>query len=93
MSDSPPLPPVAPRTPHLVSVVAPIYNEEGAVEEFYSRVCGALEGLPFELVLVDDGSTDGSPMLLQRLAASDAAGADRPAVAKLRASDRADGRA
>jgi glycosyltransferase involved in cell wall biosynthesis len=72
MSDSPSLPPVAPRTPHLVSVVAPIYNEEGAIEEFYSRVCGALEGLPFELVLVDDGSTDGSPMLLQRLAASDA---------------------
>ncbi len=71
MSDSPALPAVAPRTPHLVSVVAPVYNEEGAIEEFYTRVCAALEGLPFELVLVDDGSSDGSPMLLQRLAASD----------------------
>src|SRR5262245_9412155 len=71
MSVSPDLPPVAPRTPSLVSVVAPVYNEEGAIEEFYARVCAALDGLPFELVLVDDGSGDGSPMLLGRLAAND----------------------
>jgi dolichol-phosphate mannosyltransferase len=71
MSVSPDLPTVSPRTPELVSVVAPIYNEEGTIEEFHARVCAALEGLRFELVLVDDGSTDGSPMLLQRLADGD----------------------
>ncbi len=71
MSVSPDLPPVSPRTPDLVSVVAPVYNEEGAIEEFYTRVCAALDGLPFELVLVDDGSSDGSPMLLSRLASND----------------------
>jgi polyisoprenyl-phosphate glycosyltransferase len=71
MSVSPDLPPVAPRTPDLVSVVAPVYNEEGAIDEFYARVCAALDGVGFELVLVDDGSSDGSPMLLQRLAADD----------------------
>jgi dolichol-phosphate mannosyltransferase len=52
-------------------VVAPIYNEEGTLESFYKRVCDALDGVPFELVLIDDGSTDGSAKLLEALAAED----------------------
>jgi len=60
-----------PRSPELVSVVAPVYNEEGTIGEFHARVCAALQGLPFELVLVDDGSSDGSPLMLETLAASD----------------------
>ena len=71
MSVSPDMPMISPRVPDLVSVVAPVFNEEGTIEEFYTRVCAALEGLPFELVLVDDGSTDGSAMLLERLSFSD----------------------
>jgi glycosyltransferase involved in cell wall biosynthesis len=55
----------------LLSVVAPVYDEEATIEEFYARVCGALEGLQFELVLVDDGSDDNTPAALERLAASD----------------------
>jgi dolichol-phosphate mannosyltransferase len=55
----------------LLSVVAPVYNEEATIEEFYTRVCGALEGVPFELVLVDDGSSDGSPIALDHMAAND----------------------
>jgi polyisoprenyl-phosphate glycosyltransferase len=55
----------------LLSVVAPVYNEEGTIGEFYARVCAALQGLPFELVLVDDGSTDGSAVKLDQLAAGD----------------------
>ena len=71
MSVSPDLPSVSPRTPDLVSIVAPVYNEEETIEEFVARVCKALEGLRFELVLVDDGSSDGSPMKLTQLAHED----------------------
>jgi polyisoprenyl-phosphate glycosyltransferase len=52
-------------------VVAPVYNEEATIKQFYERVCSALEGLPFELVLVDDGSRDGSAAALERIAAHD----------------------
>jgi dolichol-phosphate mannosyltransferase len=55
----------------LLSVVAPLYNEEATLEEFYHQVCRALEAIPFELVLVDDGSRDGSPAILARLASHD----------------------
>jgi glycosyltransferase involved in cell wall biosynthesis len=55
----------------LLSVVAPVYNEEAALEPFYARTCAALEGIRFELVLVDDGSTDGSAQLLAQLASTD----------------------
>jgi dolichol-phosphate mannosyltransferase len=55
------------------SVVAPIYNEESLVEEFYRRVHAVMESLgePWELVLVDDGSHDRSPDLLDQLHAQD----------------------
>jgi glycosyltransferase involved in cell wall biosynthesis len=55
----------------MLSVVAPVCNEEATINEFYARVRAALEGVNFELVLVDDGSTDGSPAALDLLAGED----------------------
>jgi polyisoprenyl-phosphate glycosyltransferase len=59
------------RTPTLLSIVAPIYDEEELVEEFVRRTCAAVADYTFELVLVNDGSSDSTPERLDRLAAAD----------------------
>ncbi len=53
-------------TPH-VSVVVPVYNEEGNLPELHRRLVAALEGLgvAWELIYVDDGSRDRSFGMLQ----------------------------
>ncbi|HET9072947.1 MAG TPA: glycosyltransferase family 2 protein [Solirubrobacteraceae bacterium] len=55
----------------LLSVVVPVFNEAETLAELHRRVCAALAGLPFELLLVDDGSDDGSAQTMRELAASD----------------------
>jgi glycosyltransferase involved in cell wall biosynthesis len=55
----------------LLSVVAPVHNEAETLTELHRRVNAALGDLPFELVLVDDGSTDGSTEIMAALARSD----------------------
>ena len=55
------------------SVVAPIFNEIGCLEEFYQQVRQVMESLktPWEFILIDDGSTDGSSEMIQNLAKND----------------------
>jgi dolichol-phosphate mannosyltransferase len=56
---------------NLLSVVAPMHCEEDTVQAFHDRVATALAGLPFELVIVDDGSTDRTGEELEEIAARD----------------------
>jgi dolichol-phosphate mannosyltransferase len=56
----------------MLSVVAPIFNERDSVEELWRRLTLALIPLgEYEVVLIDDGSTDGSWELLRGIAARD----------------------
>ncbi len=52
-----------------VSIVVPVFNEERTLEELYRRTVAAVEptGRPFEVLFVDDGSTDGTWERLERL--------------------------
>jgi polyisoprenyl-phosphate glycosyltransferase len=60
------------REPALVSVAAPMHDEEDTAAAFHARVVAALEGIEFELVIVDDGSRDGTGAVLADLARADA---------------------
>lgn len=57
----------------VLSIVGPVFNEIGSLPLFYQRLVEVLDqlGEPWELVLVDDGSTDGSTETAQELAQSD----------------------
>src|SRR5688572_18852944 len=55
----------------LLSVVTPMHDEEDMVGAFHARTVAALEGIDFELIVVDDGSRDGTGKQLRALAAAD----------------------
>jgi dolichol-phosphate mannosyltransferase len=57
----------------LISVAVPVYNEQDNIEVLYREVVHYLEPLPyrFELLFVDDGSKDATPLVLDRLTQED----------------------
>ena len=55
------------------SIVAPVYNEKECLDVLYSRVSEVMDrsGEPWELILVDDGSTDGSSEIMRHFSEKD----------------------
>jgi dolichol-phosphate mannosyltransferase len=58
---------VAERSPRLLSVIIPVFNEASSIEQVIRNVQGV--ALPIEIIVVDDGSTDGTDRVLRGLAA------------------------
>src|SRR5919197_5717795 len=56
----------------LLSVVAPMYEEQEIARRFTERVAAAVGDEEYELVIVDDGSKDGTGAVLAEIAAEDA---------------------
>lgn len=59
----------------MISVIVPCYNEQESLPLFYQEVTRVLTGMgrPYELLFVNDGSTDDTLPILRRLAAEDGA--------------------
>lgn len=57
--------------PPLLSIVVPTFNEHDNLTELVGRLGTLLDGLDWEVVFVDDDSTDGTPLALRELSQSD----------------------
>jgi glycosyltransferase involved in cell wall biosynthesis len=57
----------------MLSIIVPVYNEEESLPRLYDGIVPVMDGTgkPWEMVLVNDGSTDRSPQVLDELAARD----------------------
>lgn len=58
----------------LLSIVVPMYNEEENIVNFYNEVQKVVQeaGYDYELIFVDDGSSDATPFILAKLSEEDA---------------------
>ncbi|NQV14952.1 glycosyltransferase family 2 protein [bacterium] len=58
----------------LISIVIPLFNEDESLTELLSRIKHSLEptSYQFEIIFIDDGSTDKSLELIRQMATSDA---------------------
>lgn len=58
----------------VISIFTPCYNEEGNVYDMYQKVTEVMKQLPqyeYEYVLIDNHSTDNTPLILRKIAAED----------------------
>lgn len=52
----------------MISLVIPVFNEEKSLPELHQRIARSLKGREYEVIFVNDGSTDGSQSVINRLA-------------------------
>lgn len=57
----------------MISIIVPLYNEEESIELLYSRLCASAHawGDEYEIIMVNDGSTDATLEKLTNIASTD----------------------
>lgn len=58
------------RVNSLISIITPVFNGEAVLRHCVESIAAAAEGFSLELIIVDDGSTDGTPEIARELAAT-----------------------
>lgn len=63
-----------PKKKLLVSLVVPVFNEAGVIEQIHARIAAVIDAMQdeFEILYVDDGSSDRTDAAIEMLAAQDA---------------------
>ena len=54
-----------------LSFVIPVYNEQDSLKQLYSEIIENIKEYEYEIIFVDDGSTDNSYNILQKLTSED----------------------
>lgn len=55
----------------MISIILPVYNEEDNIKELYSQIKKSLAAFEYEIIAVNDGSSDGSFNVIKKIAESD----------------------
>ena len=68
------------KTPPKISIIAPVFNEVLTLKPLYHQIRGVMEAIssPYEIIFVDDGSTDGSFGIMQEVFHLHQNGSDTP---------------
>ncbi len=49
----------------MISIIIPIFNEEANIEKLCHNIIEAMETINYEVIFIDDGSTDNSENILK----------------------------
>ncbi|MEM5821026.1 MAG: glycosyltransferase, partial [Candidatus Aenigmatarchaeota archaeon] len=50
-----------------ISIIVPVYNERENIEKLVKRISNALKNYKFEIIFIDDNSTDGTTEKIKKL--------------------------
>ncbi|MCX7861377.1 MAG: glycosyltransferase family 2 protein [Bacteroidales bacterium] len=54
-----------------ISIVVSVYNEQNVIQTFYEKLSETIKNIPYEILFINDGSTDESAALLNQIASKD----------------------
>ena len=53
-----------------ISIIIPVFNERDSINQLYAEIVSGINARDYEIIFIDDGSTDGSAEAIEDLAKS-----------------------